>query len=60
MCIYMYTGGDNMKKTTQRIVEQFPNLKEKVVGEEGKLVIVDDAYNRQFSGMYLFKISFVF
>ena len=41
MCI-LYTGGDNMKKTTQRIVERFPNLKEKIVGKQGSL-IVDDA-----------------
>ena len=32
----LYIGGDNMKKTTQRIVEQFPNLKEKIVEKTGK------------------------
>ena len=27
-----------MKKTTQRIVEKFPNLKEKIAGDEWKWV----------------------
>ena len=34
-----------MKKTTQRIVEQFPNLKEKVAGEEWKCDCVVMIYN---------------
>ena len=42
MCIHCIQEGDNMKNTTKRIVEKFPNLKEKIVEKTGKLDSVDD------------------
>ena len=50
-----------MKKTTQRIVEKFPNLKDKVLERQGSgLVIVDDYAISRSSGAIFLKLALFF
>ena len=61
MCIYCTQEAITWKKTTQRIVEQFPNLKEKIVRKTGKFALFDDAI--QLSNpvdLHLCTIGFLF